>query len=72
MKRTRRVIQDSFPEGSIPRDQLREAFRELRDKRNGTPGRKDGAWPDRKARAASRVAPLVRRVEVAMEQETTD
>jgi len=33
MKRKRRVICEDFPEGSIPRDELKRAFRELREKR---------------------------------------
>jgi hypothetical protein len=72
MKRTRRVIQDSFPVGSIPRDELREAFRELRDKRTAAPWRRNGARPDRNARMVSGAGPLARRVKVAMEQETAD
>jgi hypothetical protein len=69
MKRTRRVIQDGFPEGSIPRRELREAFRELREKRLSRRGRASGS---RAARAADcRVMPLVRRMKVAREQETS-
>lgn len=72
MKRTRRVIQDSFPEGSIPRVELHEAFCELRDKRNAMRERGNGARPDRMTRTGSHVAPLLRRMKVVMEQETAD
>jgi hypothetical protein len=66
MKRTRRVIQDGFPEGSIPRGELREAFRELREKRLSRRGRAGGIGA-----ADCRVQPLVRRMKVAREQETS-
>jgi hypothetical protein len=33
MKRKKRVILEDFPEGSIPREEIKKAFRELREKR---------------------------------------
>lgn len=33
MRRKKRVLCDDFPEGLIPRAELRRAFRELREKR---------------------------------------
>lgn len=72
MKRTRRVIQDAFPEGSIPRVELREAFRELREHRLADAGRNGEARSEPERVSSRRVRPLVRRMKVAQERAIPD